>query len=284
MDMTTILRPLLNIGMTVLISVHLGLNAVGDEIKMVSMPTTTDITRADIYYIKPVEDPIACLVMCPGINGNGQHYLTRSDLVEMANRYKLAIVGLSFASTSDALSDYRGYYSASQESGKLLIDAVDQNIKPGVPMLLYGFSGGAHFVSSFQEAFPKRVTAWCAYSAAWWEEPSTNDVCPPGIVACGKFDGDRYGKTFEYFQQGRRLGKPWCWLSLGGTSHQESEGLFRFVEAYFSAVLDSHAGDAIWCDVKTQEILDGNKVQKLDTASYLPNHDVEQIWINLHNP
>jgi len=254
------------------------------DVRQISMPLVPDITRADIYYIQPQYQPIACLVMCPGVNGNGEYYLSHKDLQAFADHYQVALIGLSFASDESTLHDFKGYYCASLGSGKLLLDAIDQHVSNGVPLLLYGFSGGAHFVSTFQESYPQRVMAWCAYTAFWWEEPKANTFTPPGIVACGKLDLARYASSFEYFQQGRRLGKPWCWLSLSNTDHAENDELIRFMEAYFGSILDKKLDAGGWFDINTKQKLTGDTLQQSDNVAWLPDNRVGDLWSSLHKP
>jgi len=254
------------------------------EIKLISLPETLGLTRTDIYYIKPDYQPIACLVMCPGINGNGQGYLSNPALQAFARHYKVALVGLSFASDQDVIDDNKGYYTASAGAGQLLLNGIDHNIAQDVPLLLYGFSGGAHFVSSFEEAYPERVMAWCAYTAAWWQAPQAAQHNPPGIVACGKMDDQRFASTFAYFQQGRKLGKPWCWVALEGTGHEERDSLNQFVQAYFAGILNKISDAGSWFDIKTKQKLNGETVEESDTAAWLPDNRVGELWSNLHKP
>jgi hypothetical protein len=256
------------------------------EIKVISLPLATDITRADIYYIEPEYRPVACLVMCPGINGSGRYYLEQPLLRRYAEEHQLELLGLSFSSDVGTLMQKRGYYCASQGAGELLLKAVDEHISNGIPLLLYGFSGGAHFVSSFQEFCPQRVLAWCAYTAGFWETPKANTFTPPGIVACGKLDDERYAPSFEYFQEGRKLGKPWCWVSLAETNHAECDSLNRFVQAYFASILDrnSKSEAGCWYDINTKQKVDVDEIKQLENVAWLPNDRISDLWTILHKP
>jgi pimeloyl-ACP methyl ester carboxylesterase len=266
-------------------SLLISFNAYSLEIKKLSLPSIPDLTRTDIYYIQPRYEPVACLVMCPGVNGSGEYYLARKDLQEFADHYRVALVGLSFASDEDGLkADNKGYYYTNQGSGQLLLDAIDQHISKGIPLILYGFSGGAHFVSSFEENYPKRVMAWCAYSAGWWEDAIANESKPPGIIACGKLDTVRYAQSLIYFQEGRKFGKPWCWVSLAGTEHAENNKLDRFVQVYFGSILDKTLDEGGLFDIKTKQKLDGTNTQELETSVWLPSNHVADLWSALHNP
>ena len=223
--------------------------------------------------------------MCPGINGDGRHYLERQELLAFAEKNSITLVALSFASNPETLKAGRGYYYASQGSGQLLLDAIDQNVAPGIPILLYGFSGGAHFVSNFEEWRPDRVMAWCAYTAAWWSPPISNSAMPPGIIACGDQDEDRYGVSLEYFRQGRKLGKPWCWVSMADTHHAETPKLDAFVLAYFQGVLDRGGAGGYWRNVESKAPMDDTPAVSTSAySSWLPNEEVANLWSVLHQP
>ena len=282
--MKTCERLLSSVGMILAAFFALCVNGYSEEIKQLSLPSIPDLTRTDIYYIQPDYVPVACLVMCPGINGNGRGYLTQPELQAFARHYKVALVGLSFASDEDLLGDNKGYYTASLGAGPLLLRAIDEHISPGIPVLLYGFSGGAHFVSSFEEAYPERVMAWCAYTAAWWEDPKDKESKPPGIVACGKLDDQRFQPSFEYFQNGRKLGKPWSWIALDGTSHAETDALNQFVRAYFGGILNKVSDTGGWYDLTTKQKLSGDDLKQPNNAVWLPDNKVGELWSNLHKP
>ena len=164
--------------------------------------------RADLFYPKPTSQPKAVLVLCPGVNGSGEELIHSPVWQQFPNRNHLGLVGLSFASPEKTIHDGTGYYYASKGSGDKLLDGIRKIYGRDLPLLLYGFSGGAHFTSRFEEWSPSRVIAWCADSAGWWDEPKLSAITPPGIVACGEND-PRYGASLSYFKQGRAAGKPW---------------------------------------------------------------------------
>jgi len=118
------------------------------------------------------------------------------------------------------------------------LDAIRETYGEDLPIVVYGFSGGAHFVSRFVEWVPSRVVVWSAYSAQFWDEPSLDENTPPGIVACGEFDGSRWFPTFSYYFKGRQAGKPWTWVSIAETGHHRKGAFEQFVRQYFSAVLE----------------------------------------------
>ncbi|MDD2710435.1 MAG: hypothetical protein PHV34_20845, partial [Verrucomicrobiae bacterium] len=212
--------------------------AADDSIPVVrkfSFPAPRDMDRAEVYAVRTVESPENVLVLCPGCNGSGERLVCSSVWQKFARENRLGLMGISFASPSKfhTADSGRGYYHASQGSGQTLLDAIDRIYGKDLPVLLYGVSGGAHFTSRFEEWKPERVRAWCAYSAAWWDEPKKNPASPPGIVGCGDYDASRYGVSLIYFKQGRALGKPWLWVSLPKIGHASTGPFEEFVRAWF---------------------------------------------------
>jgi pimeloyl-ACP methyl ester carboxylesterase len=232
------------------------------------------------------------LVLCPGFNGDPDGWISASEWRDYAIRERLGLAGIAFASDPHLLADrHRGYYCASQGSGELLLKAIQKAYGGRLPILIFGFSGGAHFTSQFVEWCPDRVIAWCAYSAGWWDVPLRKSVAPPGIVACGEAD-ERYGETLTYFLQGRAVGRRWTWVDLGNTSHGMSEALNAFVRDYFGEVIKSgESGSAAgkakpeWRDVDTKTLLSGQAVHETPTlAAWLPSEKIAIEWSAVHQP
>lgn len=262
-----------------------------DSIERVSLPLIADMQRADLYAWKTSYHPEAVLVLSPGVNGSGEGLIRQRAWMEFARKHKLGLVGLSFASEVSLLQNQRGYYYASQGSGQLLLDGLRKIYGKDLPLLLYGFSGGAHFTSRFEEWAPGRVIAWCAYSAGWWSPPSRNkdetegsEKNPPGIVACGDQD-PRYGTSLFYFKQGRALGKPWLWISLAGVGHQGSPALEDFVRDYFSEILHGNKGHGDWVDVDLKTKVTPSEVKQYPSITgWLPDGRLLEHWKKIHEP
>jgi hypothetical protein len=263
-----------------------------DEVRKFSFPCPKDLRRADIYQAETVVKPQAILVLCPGCNGNGEVLVRQPEWRTFASENNLALLGLSFASPESLLVEGRGYYYASQGSGEVLLRALDRIFGRRLPLLLYGFSGGAHFVSRFVEWKPASVLAWCAYSAGWWDTPVPLISSPPGLVACGEEDGGRYGATFSYFLQGRALGKPWAWVSLPSTGHVISHRLEGLVRDYFTVLLHAAAStanpatpSACWCDNDSKLRVTDDCVKRQPTlVSWFPNEEFAAKWRLVHAP
>lgn len=213
------------------------------EIGRISLEPVPHMTRAELVFLKTRWEPSAVLVLSPGYNGDGGNFVRDREWREFAERHRLGVVGLSFASEEPDLHNGRGYYYAKNGSGELLFEGIRRIYGRDLPLLLYGFSGGAHFTARLAEWRPERVIAWCAYSAGWWDEPQPMENPPPGIVACGQND-DRMQPSFEYYRKGRELGRPWLWVGIGNGWHEMSPELESFVRDCFSAILQRSGGVA----------------------------------------
>jgi len=256
----------------------------GQEISKLTLPPAPHMDRAELHYLNMVPNPKAVLILCPGANGNGEGLIRSKVWQEFARKEKLGLVGLSFASPLSAIHDGTGYYYASKGSGQLLLDGIRQIYGRELPLILCGFSGGAHFTSRFTEWNPTAVLTWCAYSAGWWDVPERSDVAPPGIVACGDAD-HRYGASLIYFKQGRAAGKPWTWVSLGGVGHRGSKELDDFVRNYFSTVLAEHFRAGLWVDVDLKTHLTIAEAQSQPALSgWLPSEKLLEEWKQIHKP
>ena len=197
------------------------------------------------------------------------------------------MVGLSFASEIDDLHSNNGYYNAGNGSGKLLLDGINKLFNKELPVLLYGFSGGAHFTSRFVEWKPECVISWCAYSAGWWDEPKKSDIMPPGIVACGE-DDERLGASLIYFKEGRSVGKPWLWIGIPKNAHSPDGKVESFVRDYFDAILKDHVRPdpkttGFWVDIDklcaAEEYVIG---QHPTVTAWLPDVKLIENWRSLN--
>lgn len=263
------------------------------EVSCLHLSPSPHMDRADLYCSTSYDLPSAVLVLCPGCNGNGESLVRSPVWQEFAHRNHLGLVALSFASPEKAIHDGTGYYYASKGSGDKLLEGIRKIYGKDLPLLLYGFSGGAHFTSRFEEWAPSLVIAWCADSAGWWDEPKPSGISPPGIVACGEND-PRYGATLSYFKQGRAAGKPWLWVSLPKIGHQASPALEEFARKYFEAILARTATlnssalsptNGIWVDIDTKKVLSLLEAEALPSESgWIPSQALVDDWRKIHEP
>lgn len=257
------------------------------DIQKLSLPLIQDITRADLYIWSPIPHPKGVLVLIPGTNGNGEGLICQAEWQEYARDHHLALIGVSFASPEALLVKNRGYYYASQGSGQLLLNGIQQAFRQDLPILLFGFSAGAMFSSRFVEWQPERVVTWCAYSAGWWDDPIAQSITPPGIVACGG-DDNRLGASLIYFKKGRALGRPWLWLELPNTGHSCPPAMSQFARNYFTTILSTRGTtdpnkDGIWVDIDRR-----TKVPKESehptVMAWLPTGELFKEWRKLNTP
>jgi len=240
-------------------SMVLGLSSLAQDIETLRLKPDQYMTRADVHVVKVVEEPVAVLVLCPGVNGNGKRFLSSQDWLQFCKDNRLWMVGLSFASDPKDFYNGKGYFYAAYKSGDLLEDALDQAGVDQLPILMFGFSGGGHFVSRFVEWKPERIAAWCVYAACRFDEPLPAKVTPPGIVACGEND-PRLGSSLIYFKQGRAVRKPWLWVEVLNTGHQMDKDMIFFMRAYFQLFIQQSGNKTkgLWVDISNgKQVSDG---------------------------
>lgn len=218
-------------------------------------------------YIKPNDDTKSVLVLAPGMNTNGEFFLGESPWMDFARRNKLGVIVLNYSSDEEDLyQNHKGYYWPDQGSGKALLDEIKRVYGKDLPIVLYGFSGGAQFVSRFVDWCPDRIIAWCAYSAQFWDYPKDGSKVTKarGIVACGDQDGLRWQPSFGFYYKGRKNNRPWIWVNVSNTGHNRSAKFEKFVRQFFDEEL------AIWR---------GDKKSTEDICSDISNSDNELLLL-----
>lgn len=245
------------------------------------MAPDKEVTRKAIDgYIG--EDDKAVLVLVPGCNGDGRVFLTESKWIDFARKNHVGIIGVSFYSPENILKEKRGYYDASRGAGHALISLLGKAGMSGRPLLMFGFSGGAHFVSSFVEWHPKDVLTWCAHSAAWWNSiRQQNEAMPPGIVACGGED-IRLGASLSYFKEGRAKGRTLSWVEIPNVGHSRNVGFEGLVREYFKDMLSREKNSPpIWIDLGSGEVIRGKSHSPASNRSWMPSRKVYETWHEL---
>lgn len=133
--------------------------------KRVSFGSGQEMTRADFHILSPINTEIrGVLVLCAGQNASGDCYLESRFWLDFAKRERLAMILPHFESRDDDLLARRGYFVADRGSGELLLRAIADQEWSRHPILMFGFSGGAHFAMSFSAHYPGRVLGFSAYS------------------------------------------------------------------------------------------------------------------------
>jgi pimeloyl-ACP methyl ester carboxylesterase len=224
------------------------------------------------------------LVLAASWNSRGDVLIVRPEWQEFATKNNLGLVGLSFASEKEALMDGTGYYYASRGSGKLLLEGIERIYGEPLPILIYGFSGGAQFTTRLVEWAPERVLGWCACGAGWYDKPTSNPATPPGIVSSGDEDL-AYGPAIGYFMQGRKVGKPWLWLPLARTDHAIVPQLDEFVRKYFSVILDTNPKKGAYVDIHLRTLNnDDARAVSPKRTGFLPDESLFEPWIAAQQP
>ena len=241
------------------------------------------MTRAELHF-KDVSTQVyaGVLVISPGMNGDGSLLLSDVGWVEFARRHNFLMVGLSFASEVEDLKNGKGYYYADKGSGKILLRGLSEAKANGLPLFMYGFSGGAHFTSRFVLWRPQQIGAWCAYSAAWWETLAYGRPLPPGIVACGERDF-RIDSSMGFFERGRNVGAKWLWIGLRGVGHTSSPELESFFRSYVEKISGSANGmGGIWINIHTGREEDQGFAKRFPCAvGWLPEKSLLMDWVKV---
>lgn len=254
------------------------------DLETIRFDAPSGMTRAELDYIRVTMKPRAVLVICPGDNGRGAPAINRGVWRDFAKKNNLGLIGLSFASNASDLHQGVGYYNAGHYSGEILLEGIRKIYGVDTPLLMYGFSGGAHFVSQFEQWKPERVLAWCAYSAGWWTAPRPSSDSPYGIVACGE-DDNRLGPSSIFFKQGRQLGKPWLWICLSKTGHHTSNALEDYIRQYFEVILNTKASIPAWVNIYNKsETSTGTAAEFPAATAKLPTPDLIESWRIIHEP
>lgn len=272
------------IGESLLVALLLATKLQAWDSEKISLPTSANLSRADIYVHHAGSHPAGTLILCPGNNGNGEEMADGFQWRSFAQKQNLNLVGLSFASSDESPGE--GYFKAETGSGNVLLEELSHAFgSEQSPLLLYGFSRGAQFVYSFAQWKPDRVLAWCAYSATEWQTPARNTSEPRGIIACGDEDEPNYSSAAFQFLKGRSMEEPWTWVSLARVGHSRSAALEAFARAYFASVLLNPGAKGIWLDVDTKSPATTDDIQEHPAlAAWLPDENVAGLWKRLHQP
>ena len=255
-------------------------------VEKISLPVSDWIQRADLYFAKTSPEPKGWLLLCPGRNGNGELWVKDKAWFSFAAKHDLWVCGLSFA--SNRKDDELGRYTlVDQGSGDAVLSQCRQIAGKELPFVVFGFSAGARFTANFQAWKPGLVRAWCAQAVGNWPEQTPLEPSPPGIVASGEYDSGAWFSSLQYFQAGRKLGKPLIWLSLGKTAHKRSAELEEFARDFFDLALSgpTQPAEAEWRDIDSRKLLPPSLVKEDPIfAVWLPTKRLAEKWVSVHHP
>ena len=236
------------------------------------------MTRADIAFLKTDEAPCAILVLCPGYNGDGARMIEQKVWRDFAREKHLGLAGLQFESPVALLDECQGYYQASKGSGDILMQSLRKAFGRDLPILIYGFSGGAHFTTRFVQWSPDRIKGWCALGAGVLDQPTTRSSKPLGLMACGE-DDPRLGGALIYFKQGRAAGGPWLWVEIPKTGHAMTPELDDFVRHYFAVLLKPEQSPGLWVDIDSKNEASAEEAQSTPSLTgWLPDRGLLASW------
>lgn len=255
---------------------------------MTSARPPAGMCRADFHFLSYAEMSKlkGVVVVAPGMNGDPGCYMEDTGWREFVKSNDFLMVGISFASEYQDLHNRKGYYYPENGSGKVLLEELTRQGVGQLPMYMFGFSGGAHFVSRFVCWHPNGIVAWCAYSAAWWDRPIHKENGPPGIVACGAQDF-RLTASRTYFEQGRDCGKMWLWVAIENVGHNRSLGLESFFRDYSAEIAKRSIGKMSdigrWININTGNMEDLKFVKGFPCSTgWLPDAKLQQKWCRLN--
>lgn len=254
------------------------LSTATDDLGVLTMQPATNMTIAELLYVIPIEAPKAILVLCPGYNGNGREMILQKDWQTFAENKNIGLVAIHFESPLNLLRVREGYYQAAKGSGEILLEGLNRIYGQNLPIYIYGFSGGAHFVTRFIAWKPERIAAWCALGAGVLDQPTTATNNPPGIMACGE-DDPRLGGALMFFKQGRAVDKPWLWIEVPKSGHSMSPDLDNFVRSYFASLLKPSAIVGAWVDIDQMKEITAEEACLVPSLSgWLPDRALLESW------
>lgn len=237
----------------------------------------------------------AVLVLAPGINAEGNFFLEEQCWTDFAKKNNLGMIALSYKTLVNETDSGQNewYYYPNSGSGQALLDSIRKVYGKDLPIILYGFSGGAQFVSRFVDWCPDRIIAWCAYSAQFWDYPQDgrNVTKARGIVACGDQDGLRWQPSFSFYYKGRMKNRPWIWISVPNTGHVRNPKLEEFVRSFFIEELKIwhnriNPQNDILADISTKDIIYDIRARNTNKAlkCQFRNFKLLEQWKEIQSP
>ena len=240
-------------------------------VRYVEIAPPPGMTQAGLYLSNELRHPAGILVLADGVNSVGGALVRQEEWRAFARRHHLVLAEVAFAS-DDGFRDPASscYYYAKNGSGDALLTLLDERFPAKPPLLLFGFSGGGHFASRFQEWRPDRVKAWAVTGVNWWDEPPRDapDRYPPGIVMTGALERN-LPRTIRAFRERHAQGRHLLWCGLADTEHIIPYFALPLVRDFFDAMLGDAAPN--WQPVE----IDG------EAAGWVPSPAVRAAWQKL---
>ena len=210
------------------------------RVRYVEIAPPQGMKQAGIYLSNEVPNPEGIMVLADGVNSVGGALIRQEEWRAFARKHRLVLAEVAFASATGFHNPESScYYYAKNGSGDALLKLLDERFPTRPPLLLFGFSGGGHFASRFQEWRPDRVKAWAVTGVNWWDEAAAENPedFPPGLVLTGDLEGN-FARTVRAFQERNALGRKVLWCGLKDFEHTMPYHALPLVRAFFAACLD----------------------------------------------
>ena len=255
-----------------------------NHIIFTKLPNIPGVIEAGIYVFEPSpKTPQGILVLANGYNNTHGNLIREREWQMFAQEHQLVLIEIAFVSHEEDLINGKGYYYASNGSGALLLKAIDDKFPRNLPLLMFGYSGGGHYVARFQAWKPERVKGWATYGVGWWDETVSNveNIQPPGLIICGD-DDLRFSACFRFYQHGIEQGRKLLWLGLKDSGHYISPHILPFIQDYFDGLMQNDIldwqmlkkGNTIYGWLPNGKLLD--EYQKLDFA--FPTFKIKETY------
>ena len=242
-------------------------------------PTKT-VTKASFDF-RLTRKAKAVLALVPGANGEGRGFLNDTNWTAFAEQQNWAVVAASFVSPVELLKKNSGYYDVAKDSGRMLLDSLAKANLDGLPIFVFGFSGGARYAAGLAMSYPDSVAGWAAHAPSDAVKISKG-VVPPGIVACGE-DDVRLGATLSWFKDLCAKGGCVTWVEIPRAAHVRSGKFEAFVRKWFVEESARRASKkkGLWCDLGNGEVVDSSTVCAKANQSWFPSRAAYDDWRNL---
>ncbi len=222
------------------------------------------------------------LLLVPGYNGSGKQMLNAA-WSRFADECGLILLAPTFKTTAEEIRNRQGYYYPEAWSGAVVEQALSDLAKKervnADKILIFGFSAGAHFAHRFALWNPKRVKAFVASSAGWWDPPSRQLANVPALIMCGEKD-ERFGATRTFMEEGLRLDLPLIWRSYHGVGHEITSAMQRMAEVFLRHYAANTEDEPVAGDLQTYRFVPMKEANTIPSAVriILPSRAIAEIW------
>jgi hypothetical protein len=214
------------------------------------------------------------VILIPGDNQEAVAWVTSPFWQNFSTKNSIPVVGLTLKSSLKNNRGFPDYYNDIVIQNQLALKM--QEIFSSTLWVLYGFSGGAHFVNHLINTHHnKQIKYWIAYSARYWEPPVAE--IPRGMVMCGNKDF-RFGACLNYYHDCSKLRPDMTWVSIHNLDHCVSLEVDELASTY---IIENSKESTESSHFYVNYV---NKQKQ--TNSVFPNWMINQtfynLWLKLH--